>query len=146
MGSLLGRDTNGLLQRPLGPRSLQWGGGSHGPFCWRGNSAEPLYQRVEHCLTAGSRGCGRGRHSSEAPGLDVYSQCHCVAPTVASPNADRHRVESATRSKRIYLSFVLTRSTTGPHVPSSTQLGLKRGLNRLIRERNWGDCRGVRCR
>lgn len=56
MGSLSGRDTNGLLKRPFG---LQRGAPA-GSVLLEGNFAEPLYQRIEHGLGAGSRAVGDG--------------------------------------------------------------------------------------
>lgn len=64
MGSLLGRDTDGPLERPLGPHSLLAEGVPTGSVPPGEDSAEPLYQRIEHCLTTGSRRLERPWHTS----------------------------------------------------------------------------------
>lgn len=63
------------------------------PSGLRESFAEPLYQRIEQCLATGSQGCGKSWHTSRALGLDSYSQCHCVVPTIASPNKDSHQMD-----------------------------------------------------
>lgn len=69
---------------------------AHIPFCrrsqWpllaeRKTIAEPLYQRVEHCLKQGARALGHGG-TSKALGLD--SESHCVVPAVTSPVTELH--------------------------------------------------------
>lgn len=62
MGSLLGRDTNGLPERPLGSHLFSEGL-PLAPSCWRENFAEPLYQRIEHPHKQGARAVGEhGTH------------------------------------------------------------------------------------
>lgn len=143
MGSLLGRDTNGLLERPLGPYSLLVEG-SHWPHPAGGDIfAEPLYQRIEHCLTTGSQGFGRSWHTSWALGLDSYSQYHRVVPTVASPNLDSHQVDRTMARMDEVMWKILMRVAIGLNRSlCSTQEGLNEALKQTNEKRSLSDWKG----
>lgn len=102
--------------------------------CWRENFAEPLYQRIEHCLTAGSQGFGRSWHTSWALGLDFYSQYHCVVPTVASPNMESHQVDRTMTRMDEEMSKILMRVAMGWNRSLCATL---EGLNEALKTDRW---------